>query len=191
VIELGNVLTAFGLSGSAGLNAYVPLLVVALVARFTHLLRLQEPWTLLTNEWIIGLLVVLLVVEMLVDKVPAVDTVNDVVQTLIRPAAGAVLFAASSNVIGHVHPVLVLACGVLLAGGVHAIKATTRPVVTATTGGMATPVVSLLEDVVSLVTSLLAILLPALLAVVLVLILLVVVWWLWLRPAHARAGRGD
>ena len=76
-----NVATAFGLSASAGLNAYLPLLIVALTARYTDLIKLNEPWDVLTSGWVIGVLVVLLLIEMTVDKIPAVDTVNDLIQT--------------------------------------------------------------------------------------------------------------
>jgi len=67
---LAGVFAAFGLSGSAGLNAYLPLLVVALMARFTPLIELRTPWTALTSGWTIGVLVVLLIVETVADKVP-------------------------------------------------------------------------------------------------------------------------
>lgn len=53
---------------------------------------------------------------MLADKIPAVNHINDLIQTLIRPAAGAVAFAASAHVVTDVHPVLALACGLLVAG---------------------------------------------------------------------------
>ena len=68
--------TAFGLSTSAGLNAYIPLLVVALLAKFTPLITLSEPYDALTSWWVIGVLGVLLIVEILVDKVPVADTAN-------------------------------------------------------------------------------------------------------------------
>jgi uncharacterized membrane protein len=177
-----SVFTAFGLSTSAGLNAYVPLLVVALLARFTGLITLEPPWDVMTSWWVIGVLTVLLAIEILVDKVPAVDTVNDVIQTFVRPVAGAILFAAGSGVIGDTHPVLALICGLLVAGGVHAAKASARPVVTATTGGTLNPVVSTLEDIVSLVTAVLAILAPLLG----VLILLLIVIWLVRRLRQRR-----
>ncbi len=98
-----NIATAFGLSSSAGLNAYLPLLIVALTAKYTDLIHLNEPWDVMTSWWVIGTLAVLLLIEMTVDKIPAVDTLNDVVQTVGRPAAGAVLFAASSGVVGDLH----------------------------------------------------------------------------------------
>ena len=169
-----SVFTAFGLSTSAGLNAYLPLLVVALLARFTDLITLKPPWATLESWWGIGVLAVWLLSEVLVDKVPAVDTVNDAIQTFVRPIAGAVLFAASAGVITEAHPVLALVCGLLVAGGVHAVKATARPVVTATTAGVGNPVVSTVEDIISLVLAVLAILLP-ILAVLFLLVLLFLV----------------
>ena len=170
-----SVFTAFGLSSSAGLNAYLPLLVVALLARFTDLITLDPPWDALESWWLIGVLLVLLLIEMLVDKVPAVDSVNDAIQTFIRPVAGAILFAASAGVISDAHPVLALICGLLVAGGVHAVKATARPVITGTTAGTLNPVVSTLEDVLSLVMAILAILVPVL---GFLLLLAVIIWFI-------------
>jgi hypothetical protein len=177
--------TSFGLSASAGLNAYLPLLVVALLARFTNLITLRPPWDALTNWWVIGVLVVLLLIEMTVDKIPAVDTVNDVIQTFVRPVAGAILFAAGSSVIGDIHPALALICGLIVAGGVHAAKATARPIITGTTGGVLNPVVSLVEDVVALVLSFLSVVLPILIIILLVILLILVAWWLSRRRADA------
>ncbi|MCK4472224.1 MAG: DUF4126 domain-containing protein [Anaerolineae bacterium] len=168
--------TAFGLSTSAGLNAYIPLLVVALLARFTPLVTLNEPWDALSSWWVIGILAVLLVVEILVDKIPAVDTVNDVIQTFIRPAAGAILFATTTNAIG-LHPVLAAICGIILAGGVHVVKAGGRPVVAATTAGVGNPIVSAIEDTISLVTSVLAIVAPYLVVALIVITLALFTWW--------------
>ncbi len=83
-------------------------LIVGLLARYTDLITLQAPWNALENPWVLGVLVVLLAIEMTVDKIPAADTVNDVIQTVIRPAAGAILFAASGNVISEMSPVLAM-----------------------------------------------------------------------------------
>ena len=75
-----NVLAAFGLSSSAGLNAYLPLLVVALTARYSDLITLKAPWNALESPWTIGVLLVLLLVEFFADKLPAVNHANDVIQ---------------------------------------------------------------------------------------------------------------
>lgn len=172
-----DVFSAFGLSSAAGLNAYLPLLIVGLAARYTDLIALREPWSTLQNPWVLGVLAVLLLVEMTVDKVPAVDTVNDLIHTVVRPAAGAILFAASSNVVSDVNPTVALVCGLLVAGGVHAAKATARPVITASTGGLGNPIVSFLEDVVSAITAIVSIVLPALAALVILFVMLLFAWW--------------
>lgn len=173
-----DILAAFGLSASAGLNAYIPLLVVSLLARFTNLIQLSDPWSALESWWIIGLLIVLSLVEFFADKFPAVNHVNDIVQSFIRPTAGAILFAASANVITEIHPIVSMAAGLLIAGGVHAVKAlAVRPAVTATTAGTGNVPVSILEDVVSTVISLISVILPVLVAVFLVLAGILIIWW--------------
>ena len=181
------IFTSFGLSTSAGLNAYLPLLIVAVTARFTDWIRLNEPFDVMTSWWVIGVLVVLLTIEILADKIPAVDSANDVVQTFVRPVAGAILFAANTNAIAAVHPVLAMICGLLLAGTVHVVKATARPVVTATTGGTVNPVLSTVEDILSALTAFLAILLPTLLAIVLLIAVVIIGWWLWRRNQRRAA----
>ena len=176
------IFTAFGLSASAGLNAYIPLLLVGLLARYTDLIKLTQPWDTLASPWIILLLCVLVIIEMLADKVPAVNHINDLVQTLIRPAAGAIAFAASANVVTEVSPVLALAAGLLVAGTVHVAKAgAVRPMVTATTGGAGNIPVSIAEDVVSTVLSFLAIVLPILVGTLMIVLAAFIIYWLYRR----------
>lgn len=181
ITALGGIGAAFGLSTSAGLNAYIPLLLVALAGRLPlndPLLHLNAPYDLLSSWWVIGLLVVLLAIEVLVDKIPAIDTANDVIQTFIRPAAGAILFAANAHVITDLSPVIAIIAGVLLAGSVHATKGVVRPAVTATTAGTGNWLVSTIEDVIATIVSLISILLPLLaLLVVITLLTLILVYW--------------
>ena len=134
-----DILAAFGLSSSAGFNAYLPILITGLLARYTDLLTLAEPWDALEEPWVLLVIAVLLLVEITADKIPIVDTLNDVVQSLVRPAAGAVLFAASSNAISDLNTGLALVFGLLVAGGVHTAKTVARPVITATTAGAGRP----------------------------------------------------
>ena len=192
ILALGGIGTALGLSTSAGLNAYIPLLVVALAARFpagNPLLELSEPYNLLGSWWVIALLVVLLAIEIFVDKIPAVDSINDGIQTIIRPLAGAILFAANASVITDMSPILALACGVLLAGGVHATKSVVRPVVTVTTAGTGNWAVSLLEDIVAFFVSLLSLLIPILVAIFLLITFVVLFFW-WRRRRRNRMAFG-
>jgi hypothetical protein len=123
-------------------------------------------------------LALLLLVEILADKIPAVNHANDVVQTIIRPIAGAILFGASAHVIANVSPVLAFICGLFVSGTVHGVKALAiRPVVTATTGSLGTPVVSTVEDVIATLVSILAIVVPIFLGA---LLCVIAAWLIWL-----------
>ena len=172
-----NIISAFGLAGSAGLNAYIPLFIVALAAHYPlndPLIKLQAPYDAIGSWWAIMIIAFFLIIEMLADKAPAVDTLNDGIQTFIRPAAGAILFAASAHIITDIHPALALTAGLLTAGSVHAVKSTARPVVTAATGGAGNWAVSLAEDAAALTMTLLAILVPALAGLALLVIAFVI-----------------
>ena len=177
------IFSAFGLSASAGLNAYIPLLVVGTIAHyFPNTLNLNQPFDLLANPWILILLGVLVIIEMVADKVPAVNHANDLIQTVIRPVAGAIAFAASANVISDINPVLALACGLLVAGSVHTVKAAAvRPAVTATTAGAGNVPVSIAEDIIALISSILAIILPIIMGTIIIILLAILIWWWWRR----------
>ncbi|HRN50835.1 MAG TPA: DUF4126 domain-containing protein [Anaerolineales bacterium] len=179
---LSGIFSAFGLSASAGLNAYIPLLVVSLLGRYTSLIELNSPWDTLTNGWIIGLLVALSAIEFFADKTPLVNHLNDAIQTFVRPAAGAIAFAASTQVIDGINPVVALAAGLLIAGTVHVAKAgVMRPAVTGVSGGTANVAVGLVEDVAAITISVFAVLIPLIIGIVFIPLLALVIWLLWRR----------
>lgn len=185
-------LTGAGLALSAGLNAYIPLLLLGLASRFLDFVSLPASWSWLENEWVLGILGLLLVIEFFADKIPVVDTVNDWVQTIVRPAAGGLAFGSGSTTetLTVTDPAsffssnqwVPIATGVVLALGVHLVKMTARPVLNAVTVGAAAPAVSAIEDVGSVVVSVLAILLPILIIVSVPLL----VWLAWRMIARAR-----
>jgi len=180
------IFSAFGLSASAGLNAYIPLFIIATIAHYTDWFKLNAPYDVLASPWIMILLGVLIIVEFLADKIPAVNHINDLIQTFIRPVAGAIAFAAAAKVLTDVSPVFSLACGLLIAGSVHAAKSgIVRPAVTATTGGTANVPVSIAEDVICTVTSILAVIVAVIVACIFVLFTAWLIWWLW-RRSNAR-----
>jgi hypothetical protein len=184
---LGSLFSAFGLSASAGLNAYIPLLVVSLAAKYTNWIQLEPPWDVMTSWWVIGALVVLALIEFFADKAPLVNHANDVIQTFVRPVAGAVLFASNTGVVSHVHPVIAVILGLLVAGTVHAAKsAAIRPAVTATTGGTANILVSTLEDLLAAAVSILAVVVPVIIAALIIILTTTFVWWLWRRSARVQ-----
>ena len=170
-------LTGLGLSAAAGLNAYIPLLLVGVLARYTDVITLPQPYQWIQSGWAIAIVSVLLLAEVVLDKVAVVDHVNDAVQTFVRPAVGGVIFAATTaaeqvdnSTWMQEHPWVGVLLGVAVAGVVHATKATARPLVNTTTVGTGTPVVSAAEDAASLGMSLIAVFLPILVVVVLLLL---------------------
>lgn len=166
------VITGLVLATSAGLNAYIPLLALGLLGRFTSLLELPEGWTWIASDWALIVLGVLFIVETLVDKVPFFDTVNDVLQTVIRPASGGMVFAAGSgsetiatsdpSALFQGETLWALVTGALIALIPHLAKALGRPILNALTGGASAAVLSTAEDVAAVVLSALAVLVPLL-----------------------------
>ncbi|MFJ6198573.1 DUF4126 domain-containing protein [Micromonospora sp. NPDC092111] len=190
------VLTGTGLAASAGLNAYIPLLTMGVLARYTSLIDLPSGWQWLGNGWTLLILAVLLAVEVVADKVPVVDHVNDVVQTVIRPTAGGLAFGAGagsetvtvSDPGGFFtsHQWVPVVTGVVIALGVHLLKSAARPVVNATTAGFGAPVASTAEDATSVVMSLVAIILPVLVLAFALGLVAFVVWFLRRRRERRR-----
>ncbi|MFC6082879.1 DUF4126 domain-containing protein [Sphaerisporangium aureirubrum] len=188
-------LTGLGLSTAAGLNAYIPLLVVGLAANLTDAVKLPDGYAWLSNGWVLAIIAVLLTAEFVLDKVPVVDHVNDMIQTAVRPAAGGVVFSATqaASQLDHStwmtqNPWLGWVLGVGVALAVHIMKSTARPVVNATTAGMGAPVVSTAEDAGSLGLSLLAVFFPLLVIAALALLALPV-WWVIRRRRSRRTAR--
>jgi hypothetical protein len=189
-MEAGTVLiTGIGLAVAAGLNAYIPLLIAGLLIRF-DVVSFGAPYDLLGSTPALVVIGVLLAIEVFADKIPAVDSVNDVVQTVIRPASGAILFAgAATGIDSEWSQALALVLGLATAASVHATKATARPVINVATAGVGAPVVSTVEDGFSVGLALTALLAPVL-ALILMIVLLVWVVVLLRRRAARRAARG-
>jgi len=167
------------------LNAYLPLLVLAIGDRLSTTITLARPYDALSSTWSIALIVLLLTIELVVDKIPGLDHANDLLGSVLRPAAGAVLAMAATSDTDAVNPVVALVLGLLAAGAVHAAKATTRPVVTVATGGIGNPLISMVEDAVAGVTAVIALLLPWL-AVALVVVLALAFLWARRRLRRVR-----
>ncbi|NKB88095.1 MAG: DUF4126 family protein [Acidobacteria bacterium] len=163
-----------GLAASAGLRAFLPLLVLGTAARF-DVVALGERFTWMSSDAALIVFGVAVVLEVLGDKIPVVDHTLDVVGTLARPVAGAL---AAASPLTSLEPVTATVVGVILgasvAGGVHAAKATTRLVSTGATAGLATPFLSAGEDAVSFTGAVLAIFLPVVAFVAALIILLFV-----------------
>jgi hypothetical protein len=81
-----------------------------------------------------------------------------------------------------------MAAGLLIAGGVHAAKSiAVRPAVTATTAGAGNVPVSIMEDLVSTVLSILAVVIPVIIAAIIILLVSLFIWWMWRRSNQERS----
>lgn len=186
------LLTGFGLATAAGLNAYIPLLALGLLSRFTDLVALPAGWAWLENGWVMAIVAVLLVVEIVADKIPALDTVNDTIQTFVRPTAGGIVFGSGTaaetaavtdpGAFAQSGQWIPVAIGVVTALVVSLTKTAVRPAANVASAGVAAPVLSTVEDVTSVGLVIVAILLPVPVLVALVLM----AWgafrlWRWRR----------
>jgi hypothetical protein len=189
-------LTGSGLAAAAGLNAYIPFMLIAVLARTTDVIQLPPDYAWVRSDWAIAVGAVLLVAELVLDKIPVVDHANDLLATAIRPTVGGLIFSATTSAqnldnsawMQH-NPWVGAILGVLLAGVTHTTKASARPVVNVSTAGFGAPVVSTIEDVASLGLSLIAVFAPVLVIGVLVVLavaLFAILRWLFRRQRRRR-----
>ncbi len=193
------LLTGLGLATAAGLNAYIPMLLLGLAARFTDVVSLPNGWSWLENGWVLTIVAVLLVVEVIADKVPALDSVNDTIQTFVRPTAGGIVFGsgtaaqtaavADPGEFAQSGKWIPVAIGVVIALAVHLTKSAVRPAANVATAGVAAPVLSTIEDIASVGLVIVALLVPVLVLVIIVALALGVVR-LWRRRRRKRAPAG-
>ncbi|KJQ54931.1 DUF4126 domain-containing protein [Microbacterium sp. SA39] len=165
------------LAAAAGLNAWMPLFLLGLADRLLPAFALPAGWSWLSSDVALWVLGALLMLEIVADKIPALDSVNDIIQSVIRPAAGGIAFGAGAGsqtvamddpgsffADGTWVPVVV---GVAIALAVHILKASARLAANATTGGIAAPVLSTVEDGASFALAAAAIVVPVLAGILL------------------------
>lgn len=137
------------LSACAGLRAWLPLLVMGMLERGGY--NVVSPgFSFLGRTDVLVMLGVATVIEVLGDKIPAVDHLLDAAATFVRPVAGAVL--ASSMLTG-LDPAITLLLGITVGGStaltVHAGKAAVRAGSTAASplhAGAGNTALSVIED---------------------------------------------
>ncbi|KDA06296.1 membrane protein [Microbacterium sp. CH12i] len=186
------------LAASAGLNAWMPLFLLGLADRFLPAVSLPAGWSWISSDIALWILGVLLLLEIIADKIPALDSINDVVQSVLRPAAGGIVFGAgsSSQTVAVDDPTsffsentwVPIVTGIVIALIVHVVKASARVAANTVTGGLAAPVLSTAEDGASFLLAALAIIVPVL-AGLLLLGLIVAVVILFRRHRQRKTGR--
>jgi uncharacterized protein DUF4126 len=165
-----------GLAACAGIRAWLPLLMAGALARW-GVIELGPSFQFIAGNRALILFGVATVIEILGDKIPAVDHALDSLSTVLRPAAGSLLAA---SVLWQVSdPLTALALGVAVGAPTslvpHAAKSLLRAASTTLTGGLANPFISVLEDLMAVALFVLTVLIPVVVAAALLLISLVVV----------------
>ena len=148
-----------GASWVAGINLYATVATLGLLSRFANL-KLPGELEVLTSWWVIGIALFLFVVEFIADKIPVVDSTWDVIHTFIRIPAGAVLAATAFGDFDKSVQVIAFLLGGGLALSSHGTKAATRAVINTSPEPVSNIVVSVAEDVLAVVSILLAAFLP-------------------------------
>jgi hypothetical protein len=165
------VALAIALAACAGLRAWLPLLLAGALFRF-DILHLGEAWAFLGSNTALLLFGLATAIEIAGDKIPAVDHTLDTISTVIRPVAGSVLAASAMGFVDD--PLVALALGVVIGAPTalvpHALKSGLRAASSAFTLGLANPIVSLIEDVLTVLLFVLAVLIPLALAVILLVV---------------------
>ena len=183
-------LTALALSVAAGLNAWIPLLAVGLLARADQL-TLPSSWSFLEDPVVLGVLAIVAVADFVGDKVPAVDHVLHTIGVVIAPASAVVAVLAATGSV-EVSTAAIVAVSIVTAELTHGARATIRPASTLATGGAGNPVLSLAEDGVSVALAITAVLVPVVAFVLVLAVALTAIWLVrraWRRRGSRPVGR--
>lgn len=167
------ILASLGLSLSAGVRAYLPVLAVGLASDIGNIggiqVHLLPEFSWVGNPLFLVLMGFLTLYEISADKIPLIDHLNDTVHTVIRPLSGALIFTCTNNALtdhGQIGMIIAALIGGSLAATTHAAKAgVIRPASTVTTFGLANPLVSLAEDILVVFTVILTFVAPILAAI--------------------------
>lgn len=169
-------LLGLGLASATGLRTFLPLLMLALAAKFELFgVRLIDQMEWLVSWPAIAALGTAATAEFAGDKIPAVDHFLNAIGYVVRPVAGAV---AAGSVFWAVDPTAAAIAGVIVGApaalAFNAAQTGARVTSTATTGGLGNPVVSFIEDVLAFVTVIVAFLAPIIIPIVLIVLAVVV-----------------
>jgi hypothetical protein len=148
-----------GLSSVAGVRAFLPLVLVGLFARL-GLFELPTSFGFLDDWPVIGVFAVLALLESGLDKIPALDSVLDYALTPLRIVAGAILFAAALQEGIDTGAIPEFLAGGVIAGLVSVLKTFLRPAANVASAGVSASFLSLVEDAVALLGSVIAVLVP-------------------------------
>ncbi len=110
------IAVALGAGWASGLNAYAAVLVLGLAQRL-GLVTLSHDLQVLESPWVLGVAAILFALNFLADKIPYIDSINDVLQTFVRIPAGVLLaYGAAGGLSPEISIIAGLLGGTLAAG---------------------------------------------------------------------------
>ena len=174
---------AFGSAWTSGINLYATVTVLGVLQKF-GLAKLPGGLDILDNWWIIGVAAFLYAIEFFADKIPYVDSVWDVVHTFIRVPAGAIMAYAATTQMDASVGIIATLLGGGLALSSHGTKAAVRAGANLSPEPVSNWILSLVEDVIAFVGTMLAVFAPVLIAIVLIVF---VIFFVWFAPKVFRA----
>lgn len=180
---------AIALAAAAGLRAWLPLFAAGGLARL-GVFELGASFQFLASDNALLLFGLATAIELVGDKIPAVDHALDVIGTPLRPLAGALLAASVLGTVADplTAAVLGIAVGAPSALVPHVAKSALRAASSATTGGLANPALSFIEDAAAVVLLILAVLVPLVTVALVIATLFLATRWLRRRRALAPAS---
>ncbi len=176
---------ALGTAWTSGINLYATVSVLGLLQKFSAI-KLPGGLEILDNWWIIGIAGGLYLIEFVADKVPYVDSVWDVVHTFIRVPAGAVMAYAATADTNSTVMIIATLFGGGLALSSHGTKAALRAGANLSPEPVSNWALSIVEDIIAIVGTVLAVIAPFLIAIVLIIF---TIFFLWFAPKVFRAIR--
>jgi len=168
-----SILIGIGLAASVGFRIFVPLFALSIAAYF-NVIPLNENWEWVGSSVALFTLGIATIVEIAAYLIPWLDNVLDSIAIPLAAVAGTAVMVST---VADLDPVITWALAIIAGGGTAtAIKtstSTTRLASTATTAGIANPVVSTVETGTSIIMSVLALVFP-----ILAIILVLIIFWI-------------
>ena len=170
MMTIMSICLGIGLAASAGFRVFIPLFALS-AATYTGIVPIHETWQWLGSEAALIMLGIAVMVESVSYLVPFVDNLLDSIAIPLAGVAGTALVAATMS---DMHPAATWAIAIIGGGGtataIKSTAATGRALSSATTAGLANPVISIGETITAIMMSVLSLFLPVL-AVFLVVLL--------------------
>jgi hypothetical protein len=143
---LATLAVALGAGWASGLNAYAAVLVLGAAQRL-GMVALPHDLQVLASPWVMAVAALLFALNFFADKIPYIDSINDLLQTFVRIPAG---FLLAYGAAGGLSPEVGVIAGLLggtLAAGTHIAKTGSRALINTSPEPFSNVVASLTEDV--------------------------------------------